>query len=67
MNNERGIANGLTFNPLAKSTIDIYNWWNSDVVSKDRRIKMVSGEDSIMRKEKETLVSWKKHQLKNKN
>lgn len=67
VNNELGVANGLSFTPLAKSVIDIFHWWNSDAVSEDRRIKMVSGEDSIMRKEKEMLASWKKYQLKNKN
>ncbi|GJM32606.1 MAG: hypothetical protein DHS20C18_16070 [Saprospiraceae bacterium] len=60
VNNERAIANGLTFTPLAKSVMDIYDWWHSDAVTEERRIKMVEGKDSIMRKEKDILATWKK-------
>lgn len=60
VNNDRAVANGLTFTPLAQSVMDIYDWWQSDAVSEERRQKMVAGESSIMRKEKEILSAWAK-------
>jgi nucleoside-diphosphate-sugar epimerase len=64
VNNKLAIQNGLTFTPLAKSVIDIYDWWHSDAVSEERRSKMISGEESIMSKEQKILVTWKEYQTK---
>ncbi len=61
INNQSAIANGLTFTPLAKSVGDIYEWWHSDAVEEERRQKMVSGEKSLMTREKEILAAWKNH------
>jgi len=60
VNNQHGIANGLTFTPLVQSVRDIYEWWHSDAVTEERREKMVSGKDSLMAREKEILKAWKK-------
>ena len=61
VSNQLGIANGLTFTPLAESVRDIYEWWQSDAVPEERRIKMVSGEGSLMAREEEIIAAWKKH------
>jgi 2'-hydroxyisoflavone reductase len=58
VNNEHGVANGLTFRPLAKSVMDIHEWWHSDAVSEERREKMVK--EGLMAKEKEIITAWKK-------
>ncbi|MCB0594068.1 MAG: hypothetical protein KDD28_08250, partial [Phaeodactylibacter sp.] len=61
VSNQLGIANGLTFTPLAESVRDIYEWWQSDAVPEERRIEMVSGEGSLMAREEEIIAAWKKH------
>lgn len=58
-NNQKAIANGLSFTPLADSVRDIFAWWNSDAVGEERRKKMVSGEGALMAKEQEILKAWK--------
>lgn len=57
VNIDHGVANGLTFRPLAKSIMDIHEWWHSDAVSEERRKKMV--EQGLMAREKEILKAWR--------
>ena len=57
-NNQYAIENGLTFTPLAKSVHDIYEYWQSDAVSDERRQKML-GPDSLIGREKDILAAWK--------
>ena len=59
INNQYGIANGLTFTPLADSVRDIYEWWHSDAVTEERREKMIAGEGSLMAREKDIIAAWK--------
>jgi 2'-hydroxyisoflavone reductase len=59
VNNERGIANGLVFRPLADSVQDIHEWWYSDAVSEERRTRMVSGERSLMAREADVIAAWR--------
>lgn len=59
VNNSFGIANGLTFTPLAESVRDIHAWWNSDAVKEDKRAKLLSGPDSLAKRESEILTAWK--------
>lgn len=59
INNEFAMANGLDFMPLAKSVIDIYNWWESDAITDERRQKMISGEKALMAREKDILAAWR--------
>lgn len=59
VNNQLGIANGLSFTPLATSSQDICEWWFSDALPEDRRTKMVSGPNSLMSKEKVIITAWK--------
>jgi 2'-hydroxyisoflavone reductase len=58
-NNQHAIENGLTLTPLSKSVSDIYEWWNSDAVTEERRLKMVSGENGLMSIEKAIIKEWK--------
>ena len=62
VNNQRGIANGLTFTPLADSVRDIYEWWFSDVVSEERRARMESGSRSLMAREAAIIAAWRARQ-----
>lgn len=58
--NQLAITNGLTFIPLAQSVRDIYEWWNSEAVTEERRMKLEKGEKSIMAREAAILAAWKK-------
>lgn len=57
VNNDHGIANGLTFRPLAKSVMDIHEWWHSEAVSEERREKMVN--EGLMARERKIISAWK--------
>lgn len=59
INNKLAVANGLSFRPLAESARDIYTWWHSDAVPEEKRIKLISGSDSLMNKEKAIIAEWK--------
>lgn len=58
-NPQLGIQNGLTYTPLANSVQDIYEWWDSEAVSDERRTRMISGAESLMAREAEILQAWK--------
>jgi 2'-hydroxyisoflavone reductase len=59
VNNSFAVANGLTYTPLAESVRDIHTWWNSEAVKEERRIKMTSGEGSLMKNEPAIIAAWK--------
>lgn len=61
-NNSFSIENGLTFRPLAQSTIDILSWWYSDAVSPQRRKSLETGEQSLMAREAEIISAWRARQ-----
>ena len=56
---DKAVAHGLTFMPLADTVRDTYEWWNSGVVSEERRERMVSGEGSLMAREAEIIAEWR--------
>ncbi len=60
INNSWAISNGLKFTPLAESVRDIYDWWHSEAVTEERRNKLVAGNASLMKKEKDLIAEWKK-------
>lgn len=60
VNNARAISNGLSFTPLSESVRDIYDWWHSEAVTEERRNRLVSGDRSLMKKEKEVIAEWRK-------
>ncbi len=59
-NNQKALDNGLTFRPLVQSIKDTYNWWYSDAVTKDQRDKVELDPKSLLMREKEIIVKWKK-------
>lgn len=59
VNNKFAIANGLTFTPLAQSARDIHDWWNSNAISDEKRNKLVSGDNSLMKNEASIIADWK--------
>jgi 2'-hydroxyisoflavone reductase len=62
VNNQHGVANGLTFRPLAESAKDIHEWWFSDAVPQERRDRMESGPRSLMAREAGIIAAWKARQ-----
>jgi len=62
VNNQLGIANGLTFRPLADSVRDIHEWWHSDAVPQERRDRMESGPRSLMAREAAIIAAWRARQ-----
>jgi len=58
INNEKAVAHGLRFTPLAESVKDIITWWNSDAVTEERRSKLITGTGSLMSREKAILDDW---------
>ena len=59
INNEKGLANGLTIRPLEKSIKETYQWWMSDAVSQEQRDQVESDPKSILSREKSILEAWK--------
>jgi 2'-hydroxyisoflavone reductase len=59
ISNALALENGLTYRSLPISITDIYNWWQTDAVNNERKERMIAGENSLMRKEKELIKAWK--------
>ena len=58
INNRHGIANGLTFRPLADSVRDILTWWDSGVIESERAARMMTDPGSLMAREAAILAEW---------
>ena len=58
VSNERAVARGLTFTPLAESVLDTYEWFTSESVPDARRVRLVSGDASLMAREPAILAAW---------
>ena len=59
INLDRSKANGLTFRPLAQTSMDVLEWWYSDAVTDERRLELTEGERSMMRREPEVIAAWR--------
>jgi 2'-hydroxyisoflavone reductase len=59
VNNERALARGLTFTPLADSMRDLYEWWMTDAVSNERRARLTTDPGSLMAREATILEAWR--------
>ncbi len=59
INNEKAIANGLTFRPLPTSVSDIHSWWYSDALTEERRQEFEGNPDGVLAREAEILEAWK--------
>ena len=62
INNQKAIANGMTFRPLDKTMLDTYEWWNG--LTEERRQKFEMKEDSTFVREREILEAWKAKEVK---
>lgn len=62
INIERAKANGLTFRPLAETTADVLEWWDSEAVSDEQRSRLIDGPRSMMQREPEIIAAWKSRQ-----
>ncbi len=56
--NSNSIKAGLTFRPLSDTVADTNAWWYSDAVTQERRDNILTGERSLMLREKEILDKW---------
>jgi 2'-hydroxyisoflavone reductase len=59
VNNERAIARGLTFTPLADSMRDLYEWWLTDAVPEARRAALTTAPASLMAREAAIVNAWR--------
>lgn len=57
--NQKAIAAGLEFRPLSETVSATKDWWYSDAVSQERRDNILTGERSLMNREKEILEKWR--------
>ncbi|MCA6075090.1 NAD-dependent epimerase/dehydratase family protein [Fulvivirga sedimenti] len=60
INNAKGMTNGLTFRKLQDTVADTYEWWYSDALTDEDRIKFEQDPDSVLAREKDLLERWKK-------
>ncbi|MBK8608607.1 MAG: NAD-dependent epimerase/dehydratase family protein [Chitinophagaceae bacterium] len=59
INIKHAVTNGLTFTPLATTVKDLHAWWNSNDVPEENRKKLLTGENSLMAREKAIIAEWK--------
>jgi 2'-hydroxyisoflavone reductase len=62
INIDRAAASGLTFRPLAVTSIDTLEWWSSDAVTDERRDSLVEDPRSLMQREAQIIADWKARQ-----
>jgi 2'-hydroxyisoflavone reductase len=62
INIDRAKANGLTFRPLAETTFDVLEWWDSDAVSEEQRSRLLDDPRGMMQREAEIISAWKARQ-----
>jgi 2'-hydroxyisoflavone reductase len=60
VNNARALERGLAFTPLADSMRDLYEWWLTDAVSEERRLRMTIDARSLMAREPAILAAWRR-------
>lgn len=61
VSNQKAIASGLTFTPLAKTVKDTHDWWYSDAVTEERRTQFLNDEYSLVLKQEDILEKWSKY------
>ena len=59
ISNIKAINNGLTFRNLNTSVKEVYNWWNSDSITQERRDLLEKNQRSVLVREKEIIEKWK--------
>ncbi|MEQ8425883.1 MAG: NAD-dependent epimerase/dehydratase family protein [Cyclobacteriaceae bacterium] len=59
ISNQRAIKSGLTFRDLKETLTDTYEWWNSDVLTQERRDQFEQKPESILIREQSIIESWK--------
>ena len=59
ISNIKAINNGLTFRNLNTSVKEVYNWWNSDSITQERRDLLEKNQRSVLLREKEIIEKWK--------
>ena len=62
INIERSKMAGLTFRPLARTTLDTLEWWDSEAVTDEQRQRVIDDPRSMMQREPEIVRAWKGRQ-----
>jgi 2'-hydroxyisoflavone reductase len=62
INHDRAVASGLTFRPLALTSMDTLEWWFSDAVTAERRQGLLEDPRSLMQREAQIIADWKARQ-----
>ena len=55
----RAKANGLAFRPLADTTQDVLEWWDSDAVTDEQRRRLIEEPRGMMQREPDIIAAWK--------
>jgi 2'-hydroxyisoflavone reductase len=63
INIDRAVASGLTFRPLALTSMDTLEWWFSDAVTEERRQGLLEDPRSLVQREAQIIADWKARQL----
>lgn len=56
--NRKAIAAGLQFRPLSETVSATKEWWYSNAVAQERRDNILTGQQSLMSREKDILEKW---------
>ena len=57
-NNQKALSSGLTFRPLETTMRDTFNWWVSDAVSDERRMKYLQDTNELHSRQSALLEAW---------
>lgn len=61
INNEKAIAQGLSFRPLVDTLRDTHTWWFSDSISQEQRDQVMKNPKGVLMREAEVLAAWEAH------
>ncbi len=59
VNNQKAKEKGLKFRDIQTSLKDIHDWWYSDAVSEERRLRVAENANSPLNREAAILQKWK--------
>ena len=58
INNERAVAQDLSFRPLVDTLRDTHTWWFSDSISQEQRDQVMKNPEGVLMREAEVLAAW---------
>lgn len=64
VNTEASRKNGLVYRDLKNSVKETHDWWYSDAVSNEMRMKFEGNQNTVFAREKEIIDKWKNYHKK---